>query len=80
MRLTSIVLQVVMHRVLNVAEKNDAAKSLARLLSKNSASMVKTSSRCYCAAHISLLFSVRVFQNLIKFTSLIISYLTNRCK
>ncbi|CAF1561613.1 unnamed protein product [Adineta ricciae] len=28
-----------MHRVLNVAEKNDAAKSLARLLSKNSASM-----------------------------------------
>lgn len=28
-----------MHRVLNVAEKNDAAKSLARLLSKNSATM-----------------------------------------
>jgi hypothetical protein len=40
MRLTSIVFKVVMHRVLNVAEKNDAAKSLARLLSKNSASMV----------------------------------------
>jgi hypothetical protein len=43
MRLTSIVLQVAMHRVLNVAEKNDAAKSLARLLSKSSASMVNKS-------------------------------------
>jgi hypothetical protein len=29
-----------MHRVLNVAEKNDAAKSLARLLANNSARMV----------------------------------------
>ncbi len=43
MRLTSIVLQIAMHRVLNVAEKNDAAKSLARLLSKSSASMVNKS-------------------------------------
>ncbi|CAM2722218.1 unnamed protein product [Rotaria socialis] len=34
-----------MHRVLNVAEKNDAAKSLARLLSKNSASMREGFSR-----------------------------------
>jgi len=39
MRLTLIIAQKIMHRVLNVAEKNDAAKSLARLLSKNSASM-----------------------------------------
>ncbi|CAF3440446.1 unnamed protein product [Rotaria sp. Silwood2] len=34
-----------MHRVLNVAEKNDAAKSLARLLSRNSASMREGFSR-----------------------------------
>ncbi|CAF1262726.1 unnamed protein product [Adineta steineri] len=34
-----------MHRVLNVAEKNDAAKSLARLLSKNGASMREGFSR-----------------------------------
>lgn len=40
MKLTLILLKTVMNRVLNVAEKNDAAKSLARLLSKNSASMV----------------------------------------
>ena len=39
MRLSWIVFKTIMHRVLNVAEKNDAAKSLARLLSKNSASM-----------------------------------------
>jgi hypothetical protein len=41
MRLSLRILQTIMHRVLNVAEKNDAAKSLARLLSKNAATMVK---------------------------------------
>lgn len=80
MRLTSIVFKVAtMHRVLNVAEKNDAAKSLARLLSKNAASMVKLTFFIRLIVHF-FSFSVKVFQDLIKFMNLIINFLINQYK
>jgi hypothetical protein len=77
MRLSSIVFKVVMHRVFNVAEKNDAAKSLARLLSKNSSSMVN---KFLLKNYFIIEFSVKDVQDLIKFMNLIISFLINRCK
>lgn len=80
MRLTSIVLKIAMHRVLNVAEKNDASKSLARLLSKNGASMVLQSHHSSSPRHLFDSFSVKVSPNLIKSMNSIINYSINQCR